>query len=120
VVLLIQLFRHKNIIFAYCVIAFSALTLLVGRQEGLPARKKTERWNASMVIYLQRGADFHVAQLMPLPLAVSCFSKIHIGFTFPVSTHPGSPGQSVETGVCVYVTGDSQAITMFITLHSQH
>jgi len=25
-----------------------------------------------------------MAQLMPLPLTVSCFSKIQIGFTFPV------------------------------------
>jgi len=33
-----------------------------------------------MVICLERGADLHTAQLMPLPLAVSCFSKIQIGF----------------------------------------
>jgi len=60
--------------------AFSALTLLVGRQEGHPACKKTEWWGAGMVICLQRGADLHTAQLMPLPLTVSCFSKIQIGF----------------------------------------
>ena len=35
-----------------------------------------------MVICLEQGADLHMAQLMPLPLAVSCFCKIHIGFTF--------------------------------------
>ena len=35
-----------------------------------------------MVICLERGADLHMAQLMPLPLTVSCFSKILIGFTF--------------------------------------
>jgi len=29
-----------------------------------------------MVICLERGADLHMAQLMPLPLTVSCFSKI--------------------------------------------
>ena len=46
-----------------------------------------------MVICLKRGADLHMAQLMPLPLTVSCFSKIQIGFTFLVSAHPGSPGQ---------------------------
>ena len=34
-----------------------------------------------MVICLERGADLHMAQLMPLPLTVSCFSKIQIGFT---------------------------------------
>jgi len=32
-----------------------------------------------VVICLQRGADLHMAQLMPLPLTVSCFSKIQIG-----------------------------------------
>ena len=61
--------------------AFSALTLLVGRQEGHPACKKTERWGAGMVIRLEQGADLHMAQLMPLPLTVTCFSKIQIGFT---------------------------------------
>jgi len=35
-----------------------------------------------MVICLERGADLHVAQLMPLPLTVSCFSKIQIGLPF--------------------------------------
>jgi len=69
--------------------AFSALTLLVGRQEGHPACKKTEWWGAGMVICLKRGADLHVAQLMPLPLTVSCFSKIQIGFTFSATVSPG-------------------------------
>ena len=44
-----------------------------------------------MVICLERGADLHTAQLMPLPLIVSCFSKIQIGFTFLVLAHLGSP-----------------------------
>jgi len=35
----------------------------------------------------------HMAQLMPLPLTVSCSSKIQIGFTFLVPAHPGSPGK---------------------------
>jgi len=61
-----------------------ALTLLVGRQEGRPACKKTEWWGAGVVICLERGADLHMAQLLPLPLTVSCFSKIQIGFTFLV------------------------------------
>jgi len=46
-----------------------------------------------MVMCLERGADLHVAQLIPLPLTVSCFSKIQIGFTFLVLAHLGSPGQ---------------------------
>jgi len=62
--------------------AFSALTVLVGRQEGHPACKKLELWGTGMVICLERGADLHMAQLMPLPLTVSCVSKIQIGLPF--------------------------------------
>jgi len=69
--------------------AFSALTLLVGRQEGHPACKKTKWWGAGVVICLEQGADLHIAQLMPLPLTVSCFSKIQIGFYL---SGTGSPG----------------------------
>jgi len=72
--------------------AFSALTLLVVQQEGHPACKKTERWGAGVVVCMERGADLHTAQMMPLPLTVSCFSKIQIGFTFLISAHLGSPG----------------------------
>ena len=83
-------------------IAFSALTLLVGRQEGHPACKKLEWWGAGVVISLERDADLHMAQLMPLPLIVSCFSKIQIGFTILVPAHPGSPGKGPLNGcVCV-------------------
>ena len=56
-----------------------------------------------MVICLQRGADLHMAQLIPLPLTVSCFSKIQIGFTFLVPAHPGSPGQRAVKRVCACV-----------------
>jgi len=71
----------------------SSSTLLVGRQEGHPACKKTERWGAGMAICLERGADLHMAQRMPLPLTVSCFSKIQAGFTFLVPADLGIPGQ---------------------------
>ena len=55
-----------------------------------------------MVISLERGADLHMAQLMQLPLTVSCFSKIHIAFTFLVPIHLGSPGKGLLNGcVCV-------------------
>jgi len=81
-------------ILPYQKFAFSALTLLVGRQEGHPACKKTEWWGAGMVLSLERDADLHMAQLMPLPLTVSCFSKIQISLTFLVPAHvPGNPGQ---------------------------
>ena len=86
--------------------------LLVGQQEGHPACKKH---GAGMVICLERGADLHMVRLMPLPLTISCSSKIQflmnfalvcliqpnetflsnkiqIGFTFLVPAHLGSPG----------------------------
>ena len=56
-----------------------------------------------MVICLELGADLHMAQLMPLPPIVSCFSKIQIGFTFLVLAHPGSPRQRAIKRVCVCV-----------------
>ena len=52
-----------------------------------------------MVICLERGADLHMSQLMPL--TVSCFSEIQIGFTFLVPAHPGSPGKGAVKRVCV-------------------
>jgi len=63
-------------------LAFSALMLLVGRQKGHPACKK-----------LSGGV---------LPLTVSCFSKIQIGFTFLVPAHLGNPEKGPLNGcVCV-------------------
>jgi len=41
------------------------------------------------IFEMEQGADWHMDQLMPLPLTVSCFSKIQIGFTF---CRTGSPG----------------------------
>jgi len=56
-----------------------------------------------VVICLERGADLHMAQLMPLPLTVSCFSKVQSGFTFLVPAHTDSPGQRAVRRVCVCV-----------------
>jgi len=56
-----------------------------------------------MVICLERGGDLHMFQLMRLPLTVSCFSKVQIGFTFLVPAHPGSPGQRTVKRVCACV-----------------
>ena len=56
-----------------------------------------------MVICLEQGADLHMAQLMPLPLTVSCFSEIQIDFTFLVPAHLGSRGQRAVKCVCVCV-----------------
>ena len=71
---------------------------------------KTEWWVASMVICLERGADLHMAQLMPLPLTVSCYSKIQIGFTFLVLVHPGSPGKRAVKRVCVCACVHARAL----------
>ena len=83
--------------------AFSALTLLVGWQDERPACKKHEWSGAGMVICLERDADLHMAQLMPVPLTISCFSKIQIGFTFLVPAHPGSPRKKAIKRVCMCV-----------------
>ena len=90
--------------------------LLVPAYPGCPGSKAVKRslllllsivdvewWGAGMVICLERGADLHTAQLMPLPLTVSCFSKIQIGFTFLVPAHLGSPGQRAVKRACVCV-----------------
>jgi len=76
--------------------------LLVGRQEGHPACKKLSG-EVLAWLCLERDADLHMAQLMLLPLTVSCFSKIQIGFTFLVPAHLGSPGQRAVKHVCVCV-----------------
>jgi len=54
-----------------------------------------------MVICLERGADLYMARRLPLPLTVSCFSKIQIGYTFLVPAHLGSPGKKAVKRVCV-------------------
>jgi len=56
-----------------------------------------------VVICLERGADLHMAQLMPLPLTVSFFSEIQIGFTFLVPAYSGSPRKRAVKRVCVCV-----------------
>ena len=91
--------------------AFNALMLLVGRQEGHPTCKKLScgvlAWLSvwsNVVVCLEQGADLHMAQLMPLPLTVSCFSKIQIGFPFLVPAHLCSPRKrAVKWCVCVCV-----------------
>jgi len=60
-----------------------------------------------VVICLERGADLHMVQLMPLSLTVSCLTKIQVGFTFLVPAYPGTPGQRAvklaRARVCVTV-----------------
>ena len=86
-------------------IAFSALTLLVGRQEGHPACKKLSGG------VLVSGARCRLAY-GPADATASCFSKIQIGFTFLVPAPPGSPGKSAVIWVCVLNTASNADIYM--------
>jgi len=62
-----------------------------------------EWWGTGAVICLERDADLHMAQLMPLPLTVCYFSKIQIGFTFLLLAHLGSPRKRAVKRVCVCI-----------------
>ena len=77
-----------------------ASTLLVGRQEGHPACKTL---SSGVLAWLSVWSEVQtcMAQLMPLPLTVSCFSKIQIGFTFLVPAYKGRPGKRAVKRVCV-------------------
>jgi len=87
------------------IIAFSALALLVGLQEGHPACKNRVV-GTGVVVCLERGADLHMAQLMPLPLTVSCFSKIYIDLPFWYRLTWVVPGKGPLNGcVCVIIIG---------------
>jgi len=74
---------------------------LSGRK-GIRPAKKTEWWGTGVVICLERGADLHMAQLMPLPLTVSCFSKIQIGLTFLVTAYPRCPRKEAVKWLLYY------------------
>jgi len=90
--------------FLFCLQCFDAVGWVAARVSGL---QKTEWWGVGMVICLERGADLHMAQLMLLPLTVSCFNEIQIGFAFLLPADPGSPGKRAVKrvcGVCVCVS----------------
>jgi len=73
---------------------------LGGRKGIWPVKKQW--WGAGVVVCLEQGADLHMAKLMPLPLTVSCFTKIQIGFTFLVLAHLSSPGKKAVKRMSVY------------------
>ena len=85
--------------------AFSAFTLLVGRQEGHPACKKLS--GEVLAWCLERGADLHLAQLMPLPLTVSCFSKIQFNGPFSGTTRVNRD-QKGKTNLDFTEAGDNE------------
>ena len=73
-----------------------------------------------MIICLERGAHLHTAQLMPLPLIVSCFSKIQIGFTFLVLANKGSPGKGPLNGcVCMCISNSDRVMSYKVQLASK-
>ena len=80
----------------------------------------TERWGDGAVICLELGAYLHMAQLMPLPLTISCFSKIQIGFAFMVLAHPGSPGKRAAKCVCACVRACVRALTLLVGWQEGH
>jgi len=74
-----------------------------------------------MVICLERGAELHTAQLMPLPLTVSCFSKIQIGFTFLVAAYPGSPDKGpLNARACVCCVSIYLSVCVSVCLSVYH
>jgi len=78
----------------YCLQCFDAVGWAAERASG------PEWWGAGVVICLERGSDLHMAQRIPLPLTVSCFSEIQIGFTFLVPAHRVVPDKG-PFNVCV-------------------
>jgi len=72
-----------------------------------------------VVVCPEQGADLYMAQLMPLPLTVSCFSRIQIGFTFLVPAHLSSPRQMAvkRVCVCVCVRGSTEMESAIAILH---
>jgi len=84
-------------------VPFGALMLLVGRQEGHSACKKTEWWGVGMVICLEQGADLHMAQLMPLPLTVSVKSRLVLPFWYWLTwVVPDKGPLNMSVHVCCY------------------
>jgi len=106
-----------------CMVAFSALTLLVGRQEGHPACKKL---SGGILAWLSAwGADLHIAQQMPLPLTISCSSKSRLVLTFLVlpfwylltRVDPDIFQTSSKTVVCVCVYVCMVVVLFFLSCY---
>ena len=93
----------------------STLTLLVGWQEGHPACKN---WVVGCWHGVEWGADLYIAQLMPLPLTVSCISKIQIFFTFLVPAHPGTHGKrAIKWVYAIIIVFITLGVTLCDLLH---
>jgi len=77
---------------------------------------KNEWWGVGMVVCLERGADLHMAQLMPLPLTDSCSSKIQIGFAFLVPAYPALLEKRPLNGCSVLIAAGS--VVSIVRVHS--
>ena len=73
---------------------------------------------AGVVICQEQGEDLHVAQMMPLPLTVSCFSKIQISFTFLELAHLGSPGKGPLNGCMCVIRAQAHLIPQIGGVHT--
>ena len=91
---------------------------LGGRKGIRPVKNWVVGWWCGCL--MEQGADLHMAQLMPLPLTVSCFSKIQIGFTFLVMAHLGSPRKMAIKWVCVCVWTTAKHSSWDMLLHYTH
>ena len=77
---------------------------LVLAHPGSPGQRAVKRLTVVPMMKLTwTDYTFVLPSVMSLPLTISCFSKIQIGFTFLVPAHPGSPGQGAVKRLCVYV-----------------
>ena len=117
VVILCLLNIYHGVLFS-TTIAFSALTLLVGRQEGHPACKKL---SGGMLACLGRDADLHMPSwchchsLSLAPINPDWFYLS--GFIFLVLTHQGSPGDRKMVIVVVVVVAVLFSTINYYKLH---
>jgi len=98
----IVLFYHRTVLWLTVTVSCDQCSDAVGwaarRASGLTGGVLAWLYGYMVIICLERGADLHMAQLMPLVLTVSCFSKIQIDFTFLVAAHPGSTRVVLDKG----------------------
>ena len=89
-----------------CTVLFVSISQVIGYEDRLRNDLYCVEWG------VEPYSIQHTTQLMPLPLTVSCFSRIEIGFTFLVPACPGRPGQravkrrtptGVDAVVCLFV-----------------
>jgi len=113
----LKLYEFVRIVLYIAISALNAVGWAAGRASGLQNRV-VGCWYGC----LERGADLHMAQLMPLTLTVSCFTKIQIGFTFLVLAHLGSPGKGPLNGcVCsISMPVMFYKVRVFLASHKKH